>query len=436
MRKLKFFFRSLLPVVPIIWIFFLTSTLAADPQSGTYEGRLISQIRYVDLRTTQSLVIDRELQVHQGLPFHSADLEESAQRLRNLMIFIRVDAEVSEAKEAPGKVDVTFTFLEKWTILPIIKVGGAGDVQYFQLGVYDVNFLGRYLELGARYDNIASRSSGLVWYRDPRLLGVRIRFGLDVASITRLRGVYTAAGALDRSFALQRRQIVTFLESEIDPRFTLGLSLDLRFDRLTNEGLTYAQNQVNAAQSFTPSGFSRTPTASGYFAIGRIDYDDFLADGHQTRVRLSKSIGKWATASIHSMDLETGHHFRLLQDHNLAIRAQVAATSSQTLQDLYFLGGLESIRGYLDGQFSGDSYWLLNSEYRIPSFQHPWIVIQHAAFIDLLQMTHLPGLFYSLGTGIRLLCPKIYRLAVRFDYAFHFRPDFGHGISFGLSQFY
>ena len=26
------------------------------------------------------------------------------------MIFIRVDAEVSEAKEAPGKVDVTFTF--------------------------------------------------------------------------------------------------------------------------------------------------------------------------------------------------------------------------------------------------------------------------------------------------------------------------------------
>jgi outer membrane protein assembly factor BamA len=124
-----------------------------------------------------------------------------------------------------------------------------------------------------------------------------------------------------------------------------------------------------------------------------------------------------------------------------AQRFLAGTTSTQILQYWYYLGGLDRIRGFHDNRFAGRYHWLSNSEIRVPVFRRPSYIIQSVGFLDLTSVGEnfkdLDSLTASsLGAGIRLILPKLYRFVIRMDYAKPIKKDDDMNISFGVQQFF
>lgn len=100
------------------------------------------------------------------------------------------------------------------------------------------------------------------------------------------------------------------------------------------------------------------------------------------------------------------------------------------------------MRGYRDGQFVGKHFWRGNIEYRVPSWISRNLVLQHVAFFDIGNTGNTYSrifkneTFNSLGVGLRIISPRVFRLNVRIDYARTFGRTTGGAFSFGLQQFF
>ncbi len=138
--------------------------------------------------------------------------------------------------------------------------------------------------------------------------------------------------------------------------------------------------------------------------------------------------------------------FKLLPFYkvNLASRLSLGYINTSAEQYLFFIGGLDYKRGFLDGQFRGRSFWELNTEVRVPSLETSWVVLQHNLFFDigdvsddaaqLASFARVPCM--SGGVGLRVISPRIFRLVLRLDYAIAHAAETSHGVSFGVQQFF
>ena len=114
------------------------------------------------------------------------------------------------------------------------------------------------------------------------------------------------------------------------------------------------------------------------------------------------------------------------------------------MQHKIYLGGLDTLRGFLDGQFRGDYYWLVNAEVRPTLWSSPRAVLQGNLFVDVAktwddQSFSPAGFehpFVSTGAGLRIILPRIYRAVLRLDVARTHTPVRRTGIAFGLQQFF
>jgi len=122
----------------------------------------------------------------------------------------------------------------------------------------------------------------------------------------------------------------------------------------------------------------------------------------------------------------------------------LGSTNSKEIQNLYYIGGFENVRGYLDGQLRGQQFWQANAELRIPTFKWPWLVLQANLFVDMAQVDNSldsagvgrSDVFISSGFGVRLISPKIYRFIGRFDLALATSHPATSRFSFGVQQFF
>ncbi len=113
-------------------------------------------------------------------------------------------------------------------------------------------------------------------------------------------------------------------------------------------------------------------------------------------------------------------------------------------QHKFYLGGLDSLRGFFDGQFRGEHMWVANIECRSTLVEKSKWVIQHNLFADLgktwdAEVFGLDGFsspIISYGTGFRLILPRIYRAVLRIDVARTEEPIKSFGVNFGVQQFF
>ncbi|MEO1270031.1 MAG: BamA/TamA family outer membrane protein, partial [Myxococcota bacterium] len=188
-----------------------------------------------------------------------------------------------------------------------------------------------------------------------------------------------------------------------------------------------------------------TVFAEARLILGRLDRDNYLFQGVQMTNRLKRAstfIGSELDMNfIHS---ETLAYLRLPWQSNLAARLTVGHNNTDADQHLFFIGGLDYMRGYFDGQLRGHNFWQTNVEYRIPSIDTSWVVLQHVAFTDVGDVSERFGALTtferaprtSIGTGLRLMSPRIYRLTVRLDYAVTLDTQTPQALSFGAAQFF
>jgi outer membrane protein insertion porin family len=405
------------------------------------EGGLLTNIELSGLDRTEAHVVERELLINEGENWHQDDLHESVQRLKNLRIFSDVQAQVEGDNDAPA---VSLDFQEKWTTIPIFKFTSGGGTDYFVVGAYDINSFGRYIELGAQYENWNGEDAGVLWFRDPRFLDQRLRLGVDLWSVKRRRSLYNEQSEEVAQYVLDRRRINLNLDKEFRPWLKLGMGLTLEQDSFIAAQQIGDMPSLRLQQMQSPDS-QTTRIARVQAALGRIDYDNYLVQGKLSELTIEKSLSvSDGDLDMTRVSLDNRLFWRLPYYANLGARFTVAATDSNALQHQYQIGGFENIRGFYDGQFVGRAYWQGNIEYRIPSLRRSWYVLQHNLFFDIAQIKddvdklsfQNSDRHYSAGIGLRFSSPKIYRFTGRLDYVLLTSESGSSAVSVGVQQFF
>jgi outer membrane protein assembly factor BamA len=130
-------------------------------------------------RTTRIGVIERQLLFRPGEVFSPELVEESARLLRaNDYLY---DVDIQPVMREDGKVDVEVATRDVWTLQGGVSFGRAGGRNSSSFSVEDSNFLGTGKEVSLARIGTIDRTSNLVRYTDPNLLGSRVRMLLSYA---------------------------------------------------------------------------------------------------------------------------------------------------------------------------------------------------------------------------------------------------------------
>jgi surface antigen-like variable number repeat protein len=149
-----------------------------DPEKPGENGRLFRFANQVH-RSTRPGVIERQLLFRPGDVFSPELVAESARLLRqNDYLY---DVKIQPVLREDGKVDVEVKTRDVWTLEGGASFSRSGGANNTSLWVEDTNFLGTGKEVSVARIGTVDRTSNLVRYRDPNLLGSRVRLTLSYA---------------------------------------------------------------------------------------------------------------------------------------------------------------------------------------------------------------------------------------------------------------
>ncbi len=407
------------------------------------QGKTILSIKIVGLKKTQEKVVKQELLIKKGTPFNLLNWQESIRKLKNLRIFRTVAGEIS--KQPDEKINITLKIAEKWTLLPIFRVGGGGGSVFGVFGLYDINLMGNYLEAGSQYEYFQAEKethSGVIWYRDRRFLNIPQTLGGDIWQVNRIRQFYTKEGTLEGAYHLKRTKINLFFTKNYNSLLEWGIGYTFLKDQFSLNNLSQQQLHINHQHRFVPPADGKLSAIRFLTNIGQLDYDNYLVRGQTLSISMEHSPTFLGSHPPFTKLLAEILLFQILPfDFNIGTRFKTGWTDSDHMEYQFAIGGLETLRGFHDRQFRGSFFWSSNNEIRLASIKNSWFVLQHNLFIDIASSgTHFSSLkdfiAFSSGTGIRLISPRIARLVIRLDYAWAFGDSLQKGFSFGMQQFF
>ncbi len=393
-------------------------------------------------KTKEKVIINeiKDLLENDNLIEHLGEIER---RLWNLRVFSQVNLNVEDQK-------LIIKVQERWTTIPIAKFSGGGGTSYYALGLYDINSFGSNTEIGAQYESLNNRPAGVIWMRKPQFLNDRnLKLGFDLWSINRIRFFYDQTnGEDDGALTLQRKRYNGFIEKKFyNDHLNLGLQFDYQEDEISDFGLTDELKDQNAARNFEPKDKNISRFTSFYLDLGQINIKNYLQDGSQLSLKTSIAHLSARENSVLSGNEMTLKSYKLWQNKNnlnFAWQFKLKSNNYKDIQNFNYLGGFEEVRGYMDGQYYGNTTWQNNIELRQDIFENKYGVIQLATFTDqakegedLQDLTERKEeILLSSGLGIRLISPKIFRFVGRIDYAQTHTRFVSQGISFGIQQFF
>ncbi|MFP4596663.1 MAG: BamA/TamA family outer membrane protein [Persicimonas sp.] len=410
-------------------------------QEDGCEPVLVEAITIGGLQRTKPHVVHRELQVSRGELASRARIAESIQRVRNTGLFREVTFELAEVtSEDDRAVTLHIEVDERWTALPMFQLSSGGGTYRLVTGAYDTNFLGRYLGIGGRYERLGETNSFYVWAYDPRAFDERLRLGVDLGSRNRTFALYGDDGLKSGGFLVEQFTVGASVEKEW--RWWLRTAASVRFehDDFSLSGISPDIADLQRERGLPePAHFL---SASLGASFGRIDQHNYNFEG--TTVGVSLRHANAAIGSTHDevkFGLSLKHFTRLPLNSNLGVRVAAKTSSAEAVHRRYYVGGLDSIRGFPHQRFAGEHYWQASAEYRIPSFDMRWFVLQHIAFVDAAGVSEDIGGFAtvsgaSAGVGVRVMVPKIQGLIARFDYAWPLDGHAPNALSVGGGQFF
>jgi outer membrane protein assembly factor BamA len=173
-------------------------------------------------------------------------------------------------------------------------------------------------------------------------------------------------------------------------------------------------------------------------------FDNMRVEGlssHGLKFKLSSGLSKSMGRSGGFSELEAFGFYALSTDFNFASHLYGATTSQNSVGSLYYLGGFDSVRGLPDGIKYGNKILYGNFEARIIAARFHYAHIQPVVFYDsgsawMNDHDPLRGRETSVGAGVRIAIPQIYRFVVRVDYGKSVGSTRSQGLSIGLNQFF
>jgi outer membrane protein assembly factor BamA len=412
----------------------------APPDGGTPAYPTVELPARVDAIEVHNLWITREFVVRRELPFKEGDVVTAAQwelaraRLGNTELFSKVELALQDRE---GEHVAVITVEDRFTLNPLFSFGVGGGQFWVRAGADDVNLIGRFIELGLRYERFGDYNGFQAWVRDPRLLGKRLDGLLLGEWLFRPRPTYllrrlSLRGEVYGESGAGNVRVGVFAQGVNDESFPI----------------------MGSAEA--PPPYSRALQLGAMFRVGRVDLERIQLRGYALEVWPSV----WATTDVDhrtyfQLFAQAVHYTTFGKRWNLAFRAQVGMAPGARVQDRYYLGGLDpgtpptssmlpyasGIRGYDDGFVRTEYYASFNGEVRFTVFDFMWLALMPAVFVDAAAAVPESGRgvvpMLSGGFGIRLLSPRLVRTGVRLDLAV---PLVGTRVfpspSFGVYQFF
>lgn len=191
-----------------------------DPQRRDENRRIFRAANRVH-RTTRDSVIEEILLIRPGDPLSRRKIEESERLLRATRYLF--DPEIRIVQVVGERVDLEVVTRDLWTLKAGGGVGRSGGVNSTHFQLKDANLFGTGKSVDFEHSTTVDRTSTLVQYADPNVLGSRTRLSLDFAS---------NSDGNRRSFDLERPFY------ELDSRWAAGVkaSSDDRVDSLYQLG--------------------------------------------------------------------------------------------------------------------------------------------------------------------------------------------------------
>ena len=367
---------------------------------------------------TKDYVITREMKLKKGQPFNSKDARRSMQRIYNLGYFEDVNIKLNPGK-APNAVDVEITVVEMNT--GTFGIGaGYSDADGFlgMVSIGDKNFRGTGDKVNVRWEFGGDEDNNKNYefsYTRPWLDDKETSAGLTIYDMTNEYADYDHDGDEIARYDKQRRgQELTFSRRTNNEYVVNYLTLKNRED--IYKGV--ADGYENAPQYFEEGdtvarqkeNFGTTRSIAFTRAF---DSRDNVNDPHEGK-RNSYSI-EWAGIggdfdfTKYSADFR--YYYRMgASEDVLAVQLGVGyADGTMPLSQRFAVGGSDSLRGYKDDQFKGNSMLRGTLEYRVPLMKK----VQGVLFTDTgyawdknTEDNFDLGLMkYSYGVGLRINSP-------------------------------
>jgi outer membrane protein insertion porin family len=431
----------------------------ANTQTGTMdlvyeveEGQksIIEKIEIKGNTKTKDRVIRRELAVAPGEVFDMVKVKLSKQRLEGLRFFDRVETQpeptevsadrknlvVSVNEMNTGNFSIGAGFSSVDSILGFVEVTQSNfdlfNPPWFQGG-------GQKLRLRAQFG--AKREDYELTFIEPWFLGKKLQFSTDLYHRD-LRFV-----SLNDLYNLRRTGA------------RLGLSRALGSDFLIG-GISYTIENVsiydvatNASPAIQQEAGSRLVSKVGASLAYDTRNSTLLATkGQRTELRAELAGGPFGgDTDFYKIELGSGWYFKgLAPGHILELGARTGVvnnygeSSRVPLFDRWFLGGIDSLRGFRYRQvgpkdntgepLGGNTYWFGSAEYSIPIIDF----LRFAVFYDI-GMVYADAYQWNFGNynnnygaGIRLNIPHLGPL--KLDYGIPIKHDAQNGSS-GRFQF-
>lgn len=415
----------------------LNSVLAYSQDEASY---LVKKLEIEGLSKTKRNVIETELGFREGDRITDAVLEEGITRLRNTNLFVNIKSEVTG--DESSKV-IRLHLEDRWTTIPIAKFSSGGGVTQLILGVYDPNIAGRYLEAGAQYERLGGTDSGVLWLRDRRLWDTYFYLDFQYWSINRLRTKYIQE-ALDpeikAGFLHKREKLYFGLIYDFGKWLRAGFSFEQHTDEFSDQYVSDEVKEERIDDSIPPD--TKFNLYGIHAEFGRLDYNNYLVDGLSMMLDWRRALSEESFAKdFNQYDFNVTYFKTLPGNITFGQRFKVGVTNTNTIQYWYYLGGLDSVRGFADNRFAGRDMWLSNTELRYPFYDSENIVLQAVGFYDAVATAEKQedlnaATGASIGGGIRVIAPKIYRLVGRLDFASPLVRRDEKSVSFGVQQFF
>ena len=358
----------------------------------------VEAIKVVGNRKTKTQVITRELQMKPGQVYNQNDIRKDYARLERLQLFESIEPSPTVGSE-PGKVVVTWNVKERRTGQVSVGLGySARERLVGRAELSESNFRGwgQGINLQWEIGGLAGRNSVEFGFFEPWLDRRHTSLSLNLYD----KAVYRFSTDLFRSGTADDDG--RYFERRRGGAVTLGrplseatrLSLGFRFDDVSTENLESVDPDFPRQDGTVTSGtlrgvrdtrdYATNPTGGGLStAWTEIGFANLNESSGETFG--SSTFGKYVVDLRRYIGLKphraTNPAERQRERIPVVATRMMMGVSSGRLPffEQFFLGGADSLRGYLEDRFWGSRMFLFSAELRVPLASS----IAGVAFVDV-----------------------------------------------------
>lgn len=416
----------------VLWLLILSLCVWAQ-----HESLPIASISFEGIKKTKASYLQRFLKSETDSLIRLDFLEKEVQRLKNLN---SVAHAVYRIDTLEGKAHLVYEIEEALTLFPIVNFGGIKGNFWFQLGMTDVNWLGRGVQFTAFYQNNDRRNNFSTYYRIPYIKGSPWGASMSFTRFASVEPLYFE----EQTVFYEYRNTSGGLSGifEIGNAHTVELGVTFFVE-------DYRKNERHIGEITPGPETLRESKTLGKLLhqVGQLNYHYFYLSGLQNTANIQTVYNFRDNSLFHILLNDTRFFKRIGKTGNLAMRFRFGiSTNNNTPFAPFVLDSHVNIRGSGNRIDRGTATLILNVEYRQTVLDiHPFAA-QAVVFSDIGTWRNPGGTFsdvvqrenlrHFVGGGLRLIYKKAFNAILRLDYGVDLYDRQQKGLVIGLGQYF